>query len=125
MENISLVEADLNAADFISNINTNSVEEWNQKKICLHDLDNFFEFAGDDPKNERIDKEEFLESVKVCRWYGPYKSTLAEQYFFYSVNKNGDNRYFVEFLISLDSYNWLNLRRWKGAKIIARDISVY
>lgn len=60
-----------------------SVELFNNAKIHLYDTSTFRDKIG---VGEIVDKQKYLEEIKHCRWYGPYKDEEDDYFLFYSLN---------------------------------------
>ena len=79
----------------------NSEVKFNQAQIRLHDLSEFYNHAANDPTKEPVDKNQYLMTIKNCKWYGPYKLEAGDFFYFYAIDGTGKNEYFVDFVIYL------------------------
>ena len=80
----------------------NSEVKFNQAQIRLHDLSEFYNHAANDPTKEPVDKNQYLMTIKNCKWYGPYKLEAGDFFYFYAIDGTGKNEYFVDFVIYLN-----------------------
>ena len=73
---------------------------------------------ANDPTKERVDKNQYLMTIKNSKWYGPYKLEAGEFYYFYALDSTGKNDYFVDFVIYLNQSPCLFLYYHKKTQLI-------
>lgn len=98
----SLVSAKIydNPAYFINKVNKDlprSVKAFNLKQIRLQNLHDVCDFTECLKEGIKVDKNEYLESIKSSKWYGPYKWSWKEYYYFYSISDDGQNSFYSVF----------------------------
>ena len=65
------------------------MEKFDSSQISLYDTSEFWEHVTDDPELEKVDAFEYLQTIKNCRWHGPYKSVSPDTYFFITIDDTG------------------------------------
>ena len=79
-----------------------SLTQFDAAKFSLYDTSIFRENTD---KGEAVDKSKFLENIKTCRWYGPYKDIKDDGFLFFSFNDSGNNEYKVRLQIWFEKKN--------------------
>lgn len=92
------------------------IEQFNNAKIRLHDLDKINDKAG-------INAYEFLDTISRSQWCGPYKYDKKDNFFFLSIAQDGKNEYFVSLSIypKKVSYQKIYFQFWKNDYFIAKN----
>lgn len=50
-----------------------------------------------------MDKNEYLNELKKCRWFGPYKSPSGQPCFYSFARPSGDNKYWIKLLLDFEN----------------------
>lgn len=94
--------------------------KFNEARVRIYDMRELFHETL--KSKEPVDKIAFVETMKGCRWNGPYKFSDNNRFFFYSVDSTGKNEFTVGFCIILapqrTSRSQLNLFYVKNGDMI-------
>lgn len=83
----------------LNNEQPKSVELFNSAKLELYDTSTFRDKIG---VGEIIDKQKYLDEIKHCRWYGPYKDEEDDYFLFYALNDSANNEFKVRLEIGFN-----------------------
>lgn len=92
-ESLKLKDEDHDPEWFIQKASPQMVNKFNNMRIRLNCTYSMY-------NNPDINKEKYSETMKNCRWYGPYEIDYGDVYFFFTIVGTGDNQYFAT--LSLD-----------------------
>lgn len=97
---------------FVSLLRPGLVQEFNRAKIDLTNTSEFMN-AGD--------REPFLQAIRNQKWHGPYKSDRYDEFYFVSLDRSGDNEYFILLQIDLNQFphEYISLFFYKNNSEIA------
>ena len=79
-----------------------SALKFDQEAIRVHDTSKFYSNLDDNPEQFAINNSAYLEEVKSCRWFGPYKQEGRDRFDFYSINRDGSNNHYVHLGVWID-----------------------
>ena len=83
-------------------------EKFNEEGIRVGDTEGLKEYYKElDSQAPRVNSEEFKNDLRDCTWQGPFVYDTAEKldhYFFFSINENGNNSYYVLIEINLRNF---------------------
>jgi len=63
-----------------------ALEEFNNSQIDLHDTGYLWSHHNNNSEKPQVDKNSYMEAIKSCRWYGPYKHDSHDYFYFYSIS---------------------------------------
>lgn len=66
-----------------------------------------------------VDQEKFLETIKDCKWYGPFRHQHENKICIFSINEKGDNSHYVKIMINFSPQKSLEVRYFQKEDVIA------
>ena len=94
---LSLLNENESAEYWINLIPAKTREKFNSEKLNLHTPELW--------SSDQHELQPFLQSIKDCKWCGPYKADDYPNCYFVSINNSGDNEYYVCLLLNLSHDN--------------------
>ena len=81
------------------------IQQFNEKKICLHDSANFSNYVNFTKHSDgwQVDLAEYFSTLKLSRWHGPFWSYGMYDFVFYSFVRTGDNNYTVSVWVKFNT----------------------
>ena len=84
-----------------STLSPKLVEKFDNAKIFVHNKSRLWDHLARNPLYDPVDKAAFCETIKQCRWYGPYRWESGDWFYFISINQEGDNQFYVSLELDL------------------------
>lgn len=72
-----------------------SMRRFDEAEIKLHDTDVLWVNSSN---GQPVDKSDYINAIKTCKWYGPYQGQ-GGQPCFYSFNNDRSNKYWLKLLV--------------------------
>ena len=96
-----------------------SVDKFNNAKLELYDTSSFRDKIG---VGEIVDKHKYLEEIKHCRWYGPYKDEEDDYFLFYALNDSATNEFKVRLEIGFNFKRITFSYRYKSSYVASGHV---
>lgn len=95
-------DSEVNFLALVNSLIPKNVSRFDAMEIKLDDQSALHKNFENLPNSQLVDQELYLDTIKNCKWCGPYRSNGEDNFAFYSIAESGENDYFAVLELYLD-----------------------